>query len=154
MESCLHHPTRAIRTERYVLQNVQLTSHFPGIHGWSLWRLYCRGLVGNLYGWSTNPLLKPGNTQQMHSESSTIVLRTKNISQAGEMHILSWRSGVSQNDSRKRRSTNGPCQTQSHLRMVPTSQYQGHMILPQILQLPPEVHSFLLQHRSPPPGPH
>ena len=80
----------------------------------------------------------------MHSESSTMFLRTRNVPQAGKMHVLSQRSEISQNDSRKRRSTDGPCQTQSHPRMDPTSQCQGHMIFSWILQLLPEIHCFLL----------
>ena len=154
MESCLHHPTRAIQTEHHVLQNVQLTSHFPGLHGWSLWRLYYRGLVGNLYGQPANPLLKPGNTQWTHLESSTMFPRTRNIPQTGKMHILSQRSGIFQDDSRKRRNTNGSCQTQGNLQMVPTSQCQSHTILSWILQLLLEVHLLLLQHCLPSPGPH
>ena len=154
MEGRFHHPTRAIWTEHYVLWNVQLPSHFPSIHGESLWRLYHRGLVGNLYGRSTNPLLEPGNTPWMHSESSTTVLRTRNIPQAGKIHILNWRSGISQIDNRKRRSTDVPCQTQSYPRMVPTSQRQGCMILSRVLQLLSEIHPFLLWHCPLPPGPY
>ena len=142
MEGHLHHPTRAIWTKHHVPWNVQLTSHFPGIHEWSLWRLHCRGLVGNLYGQPTNPLLELGNTWWMYSKGSTMFLRTRNVPQTGEMHVLSWRSGVSRNDSRKRKSTDGSHQTQGHPRMVPTSQCQGHIILPQILQLLLEVYPF------------
>ena len=70
-------------------------------------------------------------------------LRTRNVPQAGKMHILSQRSRVSWNDSRKRRNTDEPCQTQSHPKMVPTGQYQSRMILPWILQLLPEIHPLL-----------
>ena len=135
MEGYLHHPTRAIWTKHHVLQNVQLTSHFPGIHGWSLWRLYCRGLVGNLHGRPTNQLFESGITWWIHSKSSPTFLRTRNVPQTGKMHILSQRSEVSQNDSGKRRHTDGPHQTEGHLRMVPTGQHQSCMILPWILQL-------------------
>ena len=143
MEGHLHHPTRTIWTECYILWNVQLTSYFPSIHGWSLWRLYCRELVGNLHGWSTNPLLEPGITQWMHLESPAMILRIRNISQTGKMHILSQRSGVPWHDSRKGRNTDGPCQTEGHQRMISTSQCQGHSILSWILNLLLEVHPFL-----------
>ena len=135
MKGYFHHSARAIRTECCVLWNVQLTSHFPGLHEWSLWRLYCRGLVGNLYEWPADPLFKPGNTQWTHLESSTTFPRTRNVPQTGKMHIPSQRSEVSQNDSGKRRHTDGPHQTEGHLRMVPTGQHQSCMILPWILQL-------------------
>ena len=154
MEGYFHHPARAIWTKHCVLWNVQLTSHFPGLHEWSLWRLYCRGLVGNLYEWPADPLFKPGNTQWTHSESSTTFPRTRNVPQTGKMHILSQRSGISWDGSRKRRNTNGFCQTQGHLWMVPTSQHQSCMILPQILQLLLEVHLLLLQYCSHSPGPY
>ena len=70
------------------------------------------------------------------------------------MHILSQRSEVPQHDSRKWRNTGGPCQAQGHLRVVPTGQHQGCMILPQILQLLSEVHPLLFQHCPPPFGPY
>ena len=59
----------------------------------------------------------------MHSESSAMILRTRNISQIGKMHILSKRSGVSRNDSEKRRNTDGPCQTQGHQGIVSIGQH-------------------------------
>ena len=90
----------------------------------------------------------------MHSESPTTILRTRNVSQTGKMHILSWRNGVPQHDSRKRRNTDGPHQTQGHQGMVSTGQHQGCPILPWILQLLLKVHSFLFQHCPPPLGPH
>ena len=73
-----------------------------------------------------------------------MLLRTRNVPQIGEMHVLSRRSGIPQHNSRERRNIDGPCQAQSHLRMVPTGQHQGHMILPGILQFLPEIHPFLL----------
>ena len=154
MKGHLHYPTRAIQTECHVLWNVQLTSHFPSIHGWSLWRLYHKGLVGNLHGQSTNPFLEPGITWWTYLESSTMFPRTRDVSQTGKMHILSWRNGVPQHDSRKRRNTDGPHQTQGHQGMVSTGQHQGCPILPWILQLLLKVHSFLFQHCPPPLGPH
>ena len=80
----------------------------------------------------------------MHLEGSTMLPRTRDVPQIGEMHILSQRSGISQHDSGKRRNIDGPHQTQSHLRMVPIGQRQGCTILPGILQFLPEIHPFLL----------
>ena len=88
----------------------------------------------------------------MHLEGSTTFLRTRDVSQIGQMHILSWRSGVPQHDSRKRRNTGGSHQIQGYPRMVPTSQCQGHMVLPWILQFLLKIHPFLFQHCLPPPG--
>ena len=154
MEGRLHHPTRAIWTKHHVLWNMQLTSHFSSIHEQSLWRLYHRGLVGNLHGQPTDPFLEPGITWQMHLESPTTILRTRNRSQTEKMHVLSWRSGVPWHDSRKGRNIDGPRQTQGNPRVASTDQCQGCMILPQVLQLLLEVYPFLFWYCPPPLGPH
>ena len=90
----------------------------------------------------------------MHSEGSTALPRTRDVSQIGEMHVLSRGSGIPQHNSGERRNTDGPHQTQSHSRMVPTGQHQGHTILSRILQFLLEIHPLLLQHCLPPPGPY
>ena len=79
MKGSLHHSTWAIQIKHYVFWNMQLSSHFPGLHGRSPWRLYCRGLVGNLHGRHTDPLLGSENTQQMHLEGSSTLLWTGNV---------------------------------------------------------------------------
>ena len=98
-------PTWAIQTKCYVLQNVQLTDHIPGLCGQSLWRLYRGGLAGNLYGWFADLLLGSGNTQWMDRESSSMLLRTGDVPQTGNVYILSQRTW---NDSRKGGNTDGP----------------------------------------------
>ena len=120
----------------------------------NFFRDYHRGLVGNLHGQPMDPLLILENTWWTHLEGSATLPRTRNVPQTGEIYIFSWRSGVPQDDSRKRRNTDGPHQTQGHLRIVPTGKHHGHMILSWILQLLPEVHPFLLQYCLPPPGSH
>ena len=90
----------------------------------------------------------------MHSEGPTAFSRIRNVPQTGEVHILSWKSGIPWHDSGKRRNTDGPCQTQSYLRMVPTGQRQSHTVLPGILQLLLEIQPLLLWHCPPPPEPH
>ena len=124
LEGHLHPTTWAVQTQYYILQNVQLPGHIPGLHGWSLWRLYHKGLVGNIYEQPADPLLGLGNPWWTYSKGSLTLLRTRNVPQVGEVYLFSWRSGVSQDDSRQERSIDGSDQTQGHSRIVPPWNYQ------------------------------